>query len=301
MYSKVQTMAKKDKKPENTIGNLIYELGKLSVEGYYDYQSIRIAQKNRIRDLVRRKIEGIPLDKPEEKKEDKKFDDKFKDENIAKFLIDLVKDKKITEIEKNYIEKLFQVSNETAQTENRYKKLMDQYLSEESLWNEWLSKIKGISSVLGANLIKNFGYCETYQYVSSLWRHCGMDPDGAKGRVKGEKIHYNPKLKTLIWKVGDSFVKQRTEPYRTIYDNEKDRQLALVTNDAPNAPKSRLHADLRARRKMCKIFLQHYYLVARKLKGLPVTKPYPHDRMGHKHFIPPRDSPFKPSEFFDEK
>ena len=289
-------MIKEKKDSEKPIENLIYELGKISVDSYYDYQSIRIAQKNRIRDIVRRKIEGIPLDKPEEKKEDKKFDDKFKDENIAKFLQDLVKEKKITKLEKSYIENLFQASNETAQTENRYKKLMDQYLSEEILWNEWLSKIKGISSVLGANIIKNFGYCETYRYVSSLWRHTGFDPDGAKGRVKGEKIHYNPKLKTLMYKIGDSFIKQRTEPYRTIYDNEKDRQLVLAINEAENAPKSRLHADLRARRKMVKIFMQHLYLVGRTLKGLPVAKPYPHDRLGHKHFIPPSDCPFDISE-----
>ena len=272
--------------------DVFYELGKISVDGYYDYQQIRIAQMSRIRDVIRRKIEGIPYDKPEDKKEDKKFENKFKDENLSAFLHELVETEKITKMEKDYIEKLYGISKETSKTEERYKILMSEYLNNEELWNKWLIKIKGISSVLGSNLIKNFGYCETYQYVSSLWRHCGFDPDGAKGRKKGEKIHYNPKLKTLCWKIGDSFVKQRTQPYRKIYDNEKIRQLKLMENEAENAPKNKLHADLRARRKMVKIFLQHYYLVGRTLKKIAVTKPYPHDKMGHKHFIPPPHCPF---------
>ena len=292
---------KKINEIQNSNDDVIFQLGKISVDGYYDYQSIRIAQKNRIRDIIRRKIEGIPYDKPEEKKEDKKFDNKFKDEKVFDFLNQLAKKNKITELERDYIQKLFEISIETERTEEKYKKLMDQYLKKEPLWIEWLINVKGISSVLGSSLIKSFGYCETYQYVSSLWRHCGFDPDGAKGKTKGEKIHYNPKLKTMVWKIGDSFIKQRTEPYRAVYDNEKERQLMLVTNEAENAPKNRLHADLRARRKMVKIFLQHYYIIGRKIKGLSITKPYPHDRMGHKHFIPPKDCKFTLKDFFGEE
>jgi len=276
----------------NQDNNVIYELGKIAVEGYYDYQQIRISQKNRVRDVIRRKIEGIPLDKPEEKKEDKKYDEKFKDKNLPKFLGELVLEGKITDVEKKYIEKLYSISNETERTEENYKSLMDQYLFQEKLWYLWLEKIKGISSVLGSNLLKNFGYCENYQYVSSLWRHCGFDPDGAKGRRKGETISYNPKLKTLVWKIGDSFVKQRTQPYRKIYDGEKSRQHKLMENESENAPKSKKHADLRSRRKMVKIFLQHYYLIGRKLKGLSITEPYPFDKLGHKHFISPPSDPF---------
>ena len=276
----------------NDENQIIYELGKLATEGYYDYQSIRLAQKNRIRDVVRRKIEGIPLDKPEEKKEDKKYDEKFKDKNIAKFLGELVLGGKITSDEQEYIEKLFKISVENKKTECRYKALMDLYLKKEKLWYKWLEKIKGISSVLGSNLIKNFGYCETYAHVSSLWRHCGYDPDGAKGRRKGETISYNPKLKTLVWKIGDSFIKQRTQPYRGVYDNEKERQLSLMKNEAENAPKSLMHADLRARRKMVKVFLQHYWKIGRQFKKLPISKPYSIDKLGHSHYIEPPFNPF---------
>jgi hypothetical protein len=268
---------------------LIIELGRLAVEGFYDYQEIREGQLNRIRDIVRRKVEKIPMEKPEKKKEkeERTYVKKYTDKQLMESLKKLIADKKLTLNERNYLEKLLSLGKETKQIEQRYKTLMNDYLLVEPLWYMWLGKIRGISSILGSNLMKNFGYCETYEYVSSLWRHCGLDPDGAKGRKKGEKIHYNPKLKTLAWKISDSFIKQRTPVYRDIYDSEKARQLSLKEHEAENAPKSLLHADLRARRKMVKIFLQHYWLVGRHIKKLPLSKPYPQDKMGHKHYIPP--------------
>ena len=266
---------------------IVFHLGKIAVDGYYDYQEIRISQRNRIRDIIRRKIEGIPLDKPEEKKEDKTFEKKYNDKNIPSLFKQLKNESKITDWEREYLERLWQLANETEKIEKMYKMLMEQYISKEPIWYMWLSKIKGISLVLASNLIKNFGYCEKYRYVSSLWRHCGLDPEGAKGWRHGEKIHYNPRLKTLAWKIADSFVKQRTQPYRGIYDNEKQRQISLMENGAENKPQNLKHADLRARRKMVKVFLQHYFVVARTLKNLPLSKPYAFDRLGHSHYVPP--------------
>jgi hypothetical protein len=337
--------------------SIIYDAGKVAIEGYYDYQDIRISQQNRIRDVIRRKIEGIPLDKPEEKKE-KSFAKEFTDKELGKLLRKLSKEEKITKGESEYLEKLWSISVETKKLENRYKILMDEYLSIEPIWCEWLKDIKGISSVLGSSLIKNFGYCEIiisentigddekpktgemigretgdkkefekawklyqnnpelhhrsgYPYISSLWKHCGLDPDGAKGRKKGEILHYNPKLKTLAWKIADSFVKQRTHPYRGIYDNEKVIQQERVypighlkknfggKYKDSDVKLTKLHVELRARRKMIKIFLQHYWLVGRTLKGLPVSMPYQFEKLGHKSFIPPphfrlTKSPTKP-------
>lgn len=277
---------------KNNENNLVISLGRIATEGYYDYQEIRKAQYNRIRDIVRRKIENIPMKTPEEKKEQKEYLKKFKDNEILEYLKKLEKQNKIQKHEHKYLSKLLEIAKDTKNTEKNYKKLMDQYLQKEKIWYLWLEKIRGISSVLGSNLIKNFGYCETYDYVSSLWRHTGYDPEGAKGLRRGEEIHYSPKLKTFIWKIGDSFIKQRTPVYRGIYDNEKQRQLSLMKNEASNAPKSRLHADLRARRKMVKIFMQHYWLICRKIKKLHVNKPYPIDKLGHKHFIEPPHNPF---------
>ena len=267
--------------------DIVIELGRIATEGYYDYQEIRITQNNRIRDIIRRKLEGIPMDTPESKKENKDYIKKYTDTQIKKLLNTMLSENKISEHEHYYLTHLINLAGETEKTENQYKSLMNQYISREPIWTEWLQHIKGISTILTSNLLKTFGYCENFKYVSSLWRYCGLDPDGAKGRRHGEKIHYNPKAKTLSWKIADSFIKQRTQPYRQIYDTEKQRQLTLMEQNAPNAPKNKLHADLRARRKMVKIFYQHYYVVAKTLKNLPVTKPYQHVKLGHTNLIPP--------------
>lgn len=315
------------------------EKGELGViaEGYYDYQEIRKSQYNRIRDIVRRKIENIPMDKPEEKKEKKKYLKKFDDKKILKYLIKLEKQNKIQKQEHKYLSKLLEIAKETHTTEKKYKILLMHCIKQEEIWNKWLQNIKGISSVLAGNLVKNFGYCEDYKYVSSLWRHTGYDPDGAKGRVKGNEIHYNPKLKTLMWKVSDSFVKQRTPVYRKIYDEEKIRQsktrytvestdknrivgdildetvgkikkgtrikldnykkfMKNATENGKTQVKIRLsdgHIDARAKRKMVKIFMQHYWMIGRQLKGLEIGLPYPHEKLGHKSFIQPPENPFK--------
>jgi len=161
---------------------------------------------------------------------------------------------------------------------------MEEYIKTEQLYIKWLSRIKGIGPVLAANLIHHFGYCD------------GRYPDGRKGasclftleicrnacsqwqstkKAEGAKTRLQHRRRErLVWKITDSFIKQRTSPYREIYDSEKQRQLALMEAKAPNAPSSALHADLRARRRVAKIFLSHYWLVARQIRGLPVTKPY---------------------------
>ena len=290
---------------EKNIGNnIILELGKMAVDGFYDFQELRLSEHNRMRDVIRRKIEDIPYDKPEDKKEEKKYLEKYKDKNIS-YMIEELKDKnKLGKSELYYIDKLVDLSKEVEGIELRHKNLMDKYLQFEPMWEYWLKNIKGISTVLAGNLLKNFNYCEKYQYVSSLWRHCGLDPDGAKGRRKGKEIHYNPKLKTLAWKIGDSFIKQRTPVYRRIYDNEKVRQRSLhpeaIDNPVYLETKKgfkKLYTDMHihrmAMRKMVKIFLQHYWLIGRKFKKLEVSDPYPIDRLGHKTFIEPPNDPFK--------
>ena len=62
-----------------------------------------------------------------------------------------------------------------------------------------------------------------------------------------------------------------------------------MKSDAENKCKSLKHADFRARRKMIKIFIAHYYIQARKLKGIESDKPYQFDKLGHsmKHYIDP--------------
>ena len=277
--------------------NTLRELGNIISGGYYDYQEIRIGIKNRIRVLIRTRLEEIDLSTPETKKEDddKDYTKKYDDKHIGELLDKLEHDKKLTTDETKYMRALLDLLKDAERLENQYKGFMEEYIMTEPIYTKFLKNIKGISAVLSSNLLKSFGYCEKYHHVSAVWKVCGMHVvDGhAPKKERGVKLDYNPKLRTLAWKISDSFVKQRTPIYRDIYDKEKLRQMNLMENtpDADNAPKSKLHADLRSRRKAVKIFLQHYYVVARKMKGLEVTDPYPIDKMGHNksHYIaPPR-------------
>jgi len=277
--------------------NLLKELGHIIVGGYYDHQAVRTQVMNRIRDVIRKKNEGIPLSKVEEKKEKKAFDKRYSDKWLPLLLDEMKKSNKMTEEEYEYITKLLEAEKKAHAYEQAYKPLMEQYIKTEPLYTKWLGRIKGIGPVLAANLIHHFGYCdgkyedgrERVPHVSSLWRYAGMHVVNGKApkRQRGQKVDYNTKARTLVWKITDSFIKQRTSPYREIYDSEKKRQLTLMESNAANAPSSALHAELRARRKVAKIFLAHYWLVARQIKGLPITKPYAFDRLGHIHEIPP--------------
>jgi len=307
-----------------TQNEIIQELGYIVIGAYYDYQEIRIGLTNRVRCLIRQKIEGIDVSKPEDKKEEdeKKYDKKYKDENLHELVIQ--NKNKFSETEYEYITSLIEGLKNTEKLENGYKKQMQIYVTSEPIYTTFLKDIKGISTILAGNLIKEYKYCENSPHASSLWKMSGLHVvDGhAPKPEKGVKLEFNPKLRTLCWKIGDSFIKQRTPVYREIYDNEKARQLSLMENlkcetcgsrpdehtfdktkktylcpkpntgiykysKSPTPPMRLGHADSRARRKMVKIFVSHYWLKARTIKGLPISLPYAIEKLGHTHIIKP--------------
>jgi len=121
----------------------------------------------------------------------------------------------------------------------------------------------------------------------------------------------------MVWKISDSFVKQRTPFYRNIYDKEKKKQVKMledfteslskeqekkfkkikkrdekrkfVSEFNPKSPVSLMNADLRARRKTAKIFLAHYWQACKELSHSikenqeRIAKPYVQDKLKHKH------------------
>lgn len=278
----------------------ISELGRITAGAYYDHQEVRIKEMHRIRDVIRKKIEGIkPTEVEKKKKKEDKYKKKFKDTEIPKYLEMLIKDKKLTEKESNYIKKMMEIHKQARKHEVEYKKLMDEYVESEDIYMKFLQHIRGISSVLSCNLIKEFGYCENAPNISSLWKYCGMHVVNGESpkRKKGQKLDFNLRLRSLCWKIGDSFVKQRTPFYRDIYDKEKARQLKLMEKptlsrkpDELSVPKNKLHADLRSRRKMVKIFLAHYWMACKELSHENIenhiyvaNKPYVESKLKHKH------------------
>lgn len=68
----------------------------------------------------------------------------------------------------------------------------------------WATSIPGIGPVISAGLLAHIdmSHCPT---VGHIWSFAGLDP--TKTWDKGEKRPWNGKLKTLCWKIGESFVK----------------------------------------------------------------------------------------------
>ena len=275
------------------------QVGKIVAGAYYDMQQIRIATIGRIRDVVRKKLEGIKVDEVEDKKKEKNLEKKYRDSELQGLLKEAEKKGKLTQKEYNYIEKCLQVAIGSAKIENKYKKAMLEYIQVEPVYTVFLKKIRGIGEVLSANLIKEFGYCEKYDNVAKLWSHTGNGVTAgiAPRKRKGEDLTFSPRLRTMTWKISDCLMKSNHGIYRQIYDSEKKKQLAREYKEGElfekyskpykkEETKLRLaHSHNRALRKMRKLFLSHYWACARELMELPCKPLYVEEKLGHKDII----------------
>lgn len=287
---------------ENKTDNLQL-LGRIITEGYYDFQQVRISSVNRIRDIVRKTIEGIGFSEVEKKKEEKDFTKKYTDNVLFKKLDEIYEKNKITDREYKYMIRCREIMKDSRNLERNYKKAMEDFISGVDIYIEFLSRIRGIGEVLSANLIKEFGDCSQYDTVSKLWAHCGQNVKDGKApkRVKGELITYSPRLKTLVWKISDSLMKQNKSYYRQIYDTEKEKQMNRIYEEGylfekygkpykkEDTKLSKGHGHNRALRKMRKIFLSHYWECRRELAGLNYKKTYVEGVLLHNHIVNWRD------------
>jgi len=178
--------------------------------------------------------------------------------------------------------------------------LIDKYLKEMIAWGEasgviweWVTSIRGLKQgSLAAQLLAQIDDISKFVTISKLWAYSGYAVrDGRREYlVPGKKAGYNKRLKSTVYLVVDQFVKHRTPVYREIYDNEKDRLRILhpervVVNDSVRFNDG--HINAMAMRKTGKIFLQHLWLIWRQTEGLPISKPYVHDKLGHDNIVLP--------------
>lgn len=142
----------------------------------------------------------------------------------------------------------------------------------------FVSELKGIGPTLSAKLIAmiDIGRAPT---VSALWRYAGYAViNGERERpTKGEKLHYNKRLKTTCYLIATSFMRC-SSPYRDIYDEAREHY------DKAQPEWTKGHKHNASLRKMIKIFLQHLWLTWREVAGLPTSGPYVYDVMNHTHY-----------------
>jgi hypothetical protein len=277
---------------------------KILVGAYYDVQKVRIMQSLRVQDLTRRGVLDEKRAETLHEYTDKRLENSEKD--IALYIKTLVERQPIwTEWLKDVngigpilaggliafigdisrfdtISKLWAYAGE--HTLWRCKNCEARAFPNEVEKNRWMEKTflrlkevneratkkeKANEEALRAKVGKMVCSCEHPEAVQERAR-----------RKKGELMEWNPYLKTHCWKISDAFVKKKGA-YRSLYDKfraEEDRNHPELTDG---------HRFARATRRTVKVFLAHYWIVARKQKGLSTRPPYAIERLGHQDLIGP--------------
>ena len=195
--------------------------------------------------------------------------------------------------------------------ESQIKRALDAWTDGQEV-GRWAKSITGIGPVIAAGLLAHIDI-EKAPTVGHIWRFAGLDP--TMSWEKGKKRPWNASLKTLCWKIGESFVKvcnHEEDVYGKIYQQRKEKE--SVANDASvfceqaaaklnkfkigkdteayghyasgRLPPAHIHA--RAKRYAVKLFLAHYHHVSYRLRyGADPPKPYIIEHGGHAHIIAP--------------
>ena len=203
--------------------------------------------------------------------------------------------------------KWFTGQNETL--ELQVKRALTKYAESHPIGMRMMSVV-GIGPVITAGLLAHIDITQA-PTAGHIWRFAGLDPTLNWG--KGEKRPWNAALKTLCWKIGESFVKNKGREgcfYGQLYDQRKAYeaeinaaggyadQAAAILKARPthkqkaiyaegHLPDGHLHA--RAKRYVVKLFLSHLHEVwYRHEYGQAPPAPYAMVFAGHAHKIEPQ-------------
>jgi len=134
--------------------------------------------------------------------------------------------------------------------------------------------------------------CEVAGNPSKLHKYAGLAPGSKLSR--GEKVGYNPKVKTLMWKLLMQFLKTGAKTrckYAELFNQVKAEYAQRCPKPEKGSWKLKVH--LTAKNIVMRIFLTNLWITYRRLNGLPLTPPYP-ALLGQKHKI------YTPEELLDE-
>jgi|SRR5215472_589783 len=201
--------------------------------------------------------------------------------------------------------------NQNETLEQQIQRALDHYTDAQPV-GAWMKSIYGIGPVISAGIIAHIDINKA-PTAGHLWSFAGLNP--AQTWSKGQRRPWNGQLKTLCWKVGQSFMKFSNKEdctYGQLYRVRK--QLEVERNDSGKNAETAAHiltikkfgksteayqhltaghlppaqVDARARRFVVKLFLSHLQLVWWYIeKGVLPPAPYAIDHGGHAHFIPP--------------
>lgn len=176
---------------------------------------------------------------------------------------------------------------------------------------EWMESVLGIGPVITAGLAANIDIRKA-PTVGHIWSFAGIE--STSKWEKGKKRPWNASLKTLCWKIGESFVKVsgREDAFygkvyvdRKVYEQRKNEagdyadqarrklenfNIGQDTEAHKHYSEGRLppgHIHARSKRYAVKLFLAHYHEVLYRTQlWLEPPKPYSIAHLGHVHKIP---------------
>lgn len=111
-------------------------------------------------------------------------------------------------------------SEQTTTLEKQVQRALDAY-SGAHPHGRWVRSVCGIGPVIAAGLLAHIDITKA-PTVGHIWRFAGLDP--TVRWEKGGKRPWNADLKTLCWKIGESFVKvkgREADVYGKIYEQRK--------------------------------------------------------------------------------
>lgn len=290
------------------------------VRGVYDLQKLRIATGLRIVANFKAKLGQRPSEAEEELDDDAREiieDLRARYERITDGVATMprMKDFKGDELISEYSELsllslYFSMEAREVQAFGNLKSVLTEF----PVWNEYLSKVKGIGPAMGAVIVSYFNIHKA-KYPSSMWMYAGLDvaADGAgrsrrsehlvereyidkDGETKTKKsITFTPFLKTkLIGVLGSSFLRANS-PYAQVYRDYKTRlenhAKHGIQNDKTRDERGRLvaskaHRHAMATRYMVKMFLIDLHREWSAIEGIPPTLPYHVAKLGYEAHAP---------------
>lgn len=201
-------------------------------------------------------------------------------------------------------------ANDFETLEKQIKTVLGKYVEAQPI-GKWLMSITGIGPVISAGLIANIDIRKV-QTAGQIHAFAGLDP--TMEWKKGERRPFNARLKTLCWKIGESFVKVcnnekdiygKLYKIRKEYENNKNENgdyadqaeaklqkfnIGKTTEAYKHYSQGKLppaHILARAKRYAVKIFLSHLFSVWYELdRGEKPPKPYAIAILNHAHEIP---------------
>lgn len=127
-----------------------------------------------------------------------------------------------------------------------------------------------------------------FNNVSSLWHYMGRHVVDGKmpKRAKGVVCDWSTKGRTLCYQIGDQFNRQKEDhPYKAYLLKMKKKHERK--NNEREKPWTKGHIQNAARNEASKLFLSHFWHVARSLEGKSTDGPYVEVIMKHTGIISP--------------